>query len=183
MENINKPSALRKLNEQWLRERPVDASAPPVLIADDSEADIYFLLRAFEKSGVKNPITVARSGEETVDYLNGSKKLADRGSGSGPKIIFLDLYMPVVSGFDVLQWKADHPEFKGALFIALSNSDRLKDINRAYELGASTFLSKPLDRTEVVNLLEAYQDFWSLDESAASETGRLQQGDEQSSLH
>ncbi len=75
--------------------------------------------------------------------------------------------MPVVNGFDVLRWKANHSEYKGALCVALSNSDRLRDINYAYELGASTFLSKPLDRGEVTNLLDAYQDYWSMQKAAS----------------
>lgn len=160
-EENQKPSALRRMNEQWLRSRSGDSAAPPVLVADDSEADIYFLLRAFEKSGVRNKIFVTRSGQETLDFLCGTGKYADRLLYPSPKIIFLDLYMPVVNGFDVLRWKANHPEYKTALCVALSNSDRLKDINYAYELGASTFLSKPLERGEIVNLLEAYQDYWS----------------------
>lgn len=132
-----------------------------MLIADDSEADIFFLLRAFEASQVQNKVFVTRSGRETLDFLAGTGEYKDRNVHPLPRIIFLDLYMPGVSGFDILRWKNSRPEYDESLFIALSNSHSIKDISRAYDLGANTFLTKPMEGSQVHNLLEAYQRFWS----------------------
>lgn len=133
-----------------------------MLIADDSEADIFFLLRAFDSSGVQNQVFVTRSGAESMMFLKGEGPFQDRTQFPAPRIVFLDLYMPSINGFDILRWKQHEPAYARTLFVALSNSNRVKDISTAYDLGANTFLSKPMDSIQVVNLLEAYRDFWTL---------------------
>lgn len=154
-------------NSDWLAGRASISAENLVLIADDSETDIFFLLRAFAASGVQNSIHVCRNGEETLSYLQGTGKHSNRARFPIPKIVLLDLYMPRPDGFEILEWKGRQPELKETLFIALSNSDRLRDINRAYTLGASTFLSKPLQGEDVANLLAAFDQHWSLRKSAA----------------
>jgi two-component system, response regulator len=153
---------LKEINDHWLARHQSAGSSFPVLIADDSEADIFFLLRAFESAGVQNPIFVTRSGHDTMGFLKGERPFNNRELFPQPRIVFLDLYMPGINGFDILRWKQFQPEYARTLFVALSNSSRIKDISTAYDLGANTFLSKPMDSTEVVNLLEAYRNFWTL---------------------
>jgi CheY-like chemotaxis protein len=152
------PKSLNKTNSAWLEGRARDASLPAVLIADDSESDVFFLLRALSTSGVKNPVHVVRSGNEAIDYLAGAGKFSDRERYPLPKIVFLDLKMPYPDGYEVLRWKNDR-RLNGILWVALSNFDGVKTINEAYAAGATTFLTKPLDRDDVLNLIEAFQEF------------------------
>ena len=70
--------------------------------------------------------------------------------------------MPGANGFDILKWKSHSPEYERTLFIALTNSNSVKDISKAYDMGANTFLNKPLHAEELRQLLNAYQDFWAL---------------------
>ena len=163
--------SIKKLNSEWLGGRGTDPAAPAVLIADDSEADVFFLLRAFASSGLKNPVHVVRSGAEAIDYLAGVGKFADRTRFPLPKIVFLDLQMPYPDGFEVLRWK-EQRRLDSMLWVATSNFDGVRTINAAYTSGATTFLTKPLDGADVRNLLEAFDDFWMATggevESAAS---------------
>ncbi len=69
---------LSQRNTQWLSDRILTATGAPVLIADDSEADIFFLLRAFAASKVKNPVYVVRSGAEAIEYLAGEGRFSNR---------------------------------------------------------------------------------------------------------
>ena len=140
-----------------------DASASAVLIADDSEADIFFLLRAFSNSGVRNPIFVVRSGAEVIQYLAGDGKFGNRERYPSPRIVFLDLKMPNVDGLDVLRWKNSRKDLMPRiLWVALSNFDSTKTINDAYACGATTFLTKPLDGHDVKHLIESFDDYWLL---------------------
>jgi CheY-like chemotaxis protein len=150
--------SLNQVNADWLASRQTDACAPAVLIADDSESDVFFILRAFSAAGVKNPVHVVRSGHETIDYLAGAGKYADRDRYPMPKIVFLDLKMPYPDGYEVLRWKNDR-RLNGILWVATSNFDGVKTINEAYAAGATTFLTKPLDGEDVRNLVEAFEDF------------------------
>lgn len=145
------------------------------MIAEDSEADVFFLLRAFAVSNVKNPVHVVRTGSEAMQYLAGEGKFAARDRFPLPKIVLLDLKMPTPDGFDVLEWKQTRPELQGILWVALSNFDGIKTINEAYAAGATTFLTKPLDAKDVQHLIEGFNDYWHLqhDSLASYSAGRL----------
>lgn len=162
-----KEKSLIQRNLEWLEKRGAGAaSGSPVLIADDSEADIFFLLRAFATAGVRNPIHVVRSGREAIDYLKGDGKYGDRERYPLPGIVLLDLVMPSPSGMDVLRWKqtASLPRI---LWVALSNFDSIKTVNEAYASGATTFLSKPLAGDDVRHLIEAFDAYWEIRAASA----------------
>ena len=139
-----------------------DVSEGLVLIADDSESDRFFLLRAFSATGVKNPVRIVSSGAEVIRYLSGENEYADRRAYPFPKIVFLDLKMPPPSGLDVLRWKQDRTDLPRILWVAMSTFESIKTIDYAYKSGADTFLAKPLDPADIKNLIEAFNDFWHL---------------------
>lgn len=156
-------------NADWLAGRISAASGAAVLVADDSESDIFFLLRAFAASKVKNPVYVVRSGAEAMEYLAGERKFSDRDRYPFPKIVFLDLKMPAPDGLEVLRWKQHRFDFDGVLWVAMSNFDSVRTINEAYAAGANTFLAKPLDAADVENLVEAFNEHWLIGDGAQSE--------------
>ena len=158
--------SLKQMNTQWLDGR-ANGVGPGVLIADDSEADVFLLLRAFAASGVKNPVHVVRNGAEAIEYLAGNGKFADRTQFPLPKIVFLDLKMPPPDGFEILRWK-ERQNFRGILWVATSNFDSVKTINQAYLAGATTFLTKPLDATDIKNLIDAFNQYWSISHDVMS---------------
>jgi CheY-like chemotaxis protein len=164
----DRTNSLSQRNSDWLEGRVSVATGPSVLIADDSESDIFFLLRAFSASRVKNPVYVVRSGAEAMEYLSGEGKFANRDRFPLPKIVFLDLKMPAPDGLAVLRWKETRKELPRMLWVAMSNFDVVKTINEAYAAGATTFLTKPLDAADVKNLIEAFDQYWTINESQDS---------------
>ena len=156
-------NSLAQRNTDWLEGRISTATGDAVLIADDSETDIFFLLRSFSASHVKNPVYVVRSGTEAIQYLEGSGKYANRAAFPLPKIVFLDLKMPAPDGFDVLRWKEQHREqLPKMLWVAMSNFDAIKTINQAYACGATTFLTKPLDGEDIRHLIKSFEEYWHI---------------------
>lgn len=158
-----KAGSLRERNGHWLQ---THAQGPPkgplILIAEDSEADIFFLFRVLEQAGVLNPVYVARDGNETLAYLQGAGKYADRLTYPLPGIILLDLNLPGIDGFQILRWRQQHPPLRRTLVVAVSSYDGVYRINLAYETGADTFLSKPLSSEDVLNLITAFEQYWEL---------------------
>ena len=159
--------SLTQQNTDWLESRSEQTSGAAVLIAEDSEADIFFLLRAFAASKVKNPVHVVRTGSEAIQYLSGEGKYSARDRYPVPSIVLLDLKMPSPDGFQVLRWKQNRPELQRVLWVALSNFDGIKTINEAYAAGATTFLTKPLDAKDIQHLIEGFNDYWQLQEGDA----------------
>ena len=155
-------NSLEQRNTDWLEGRISTATGDAVLIADDSETDIFFLLRAFAASHVKNPVYVVRSGTEAIQYLEGSGKYSNRAAFPMPRIVFLDLKMPPPDGFDVLRWKETHKELPKMLWVAMSNFDAIKTINEAYACGATTFLTKPLDAQDIRHLIKSFEEYWHI---------------------
>jgi CheY-like chemotaxis protein len=155
--------SLKERNAQWLRKHSAGSlTGEPILIAEDSEADIFFLLRVMAQAGVLNPILVVRDGNEALDYLQGTGEYADRSRYPVPGIIFLDLHLPELDGFEILQRVRRQPHLTESLFVAVSSYDGVYSINLAYERGADTFLSKPLDVHDILNLIDSFQDYWDL---------------------
>jgi CheY-like chemotaxis protein len=140
--------------------KPANRNGSVILVADDSEADRFFLLRAFKAAGLSNAVHVLSSGAEVVQYLKGDGKYGNRDRYPLPGAIFLDLHMPPPNGFEVLRWKQNQSGVSGILWIAMSQFNTVRTINEAYTAGASTYLAKPLDAADIRNLIEAFEDYW-----------------------
>src|SRR5437762_12410408 len=115
MKSVNaKPESLKDRNGQWLRAHhasPLERGQL-ILIAEDSESDIFFMLRVMEQAGVLNPIFVVRDGKEAMAYLQGNGQYADRVTYPTPGIVLLDLKMPGIDGFEVLRWRRTQPQLQ-----------------------------------------------------------------------
>jgi CheY-like chemotaxis protein len=154
---------LERRNSDWLQGRNSSAQGEPVLIADDSDIDIFFLLRAFAEAKVQNPIYVVRNGKDAFSYLEGSGSYSDRALFPNPRIVLLDLRMPAPDGFALLKWKQQQPEMNSVLFVAMSNFGSAQSVRQAYAAGATTFLNKPLNPMDIRNLIEAFDRHWLLE--------------------
>jgi CheY-like chemotaxis protein len=137
----------------------MDADAQ-ILLVEDRQDDVLLLFRALEKAGVKNRIQVAVNGEQAVDYIRGRGKFSDRTLYPLPQLVLLDLKLPGMSGFDVLQWirtDSQHPDLR---VVVLTSSENVNDVNLAYRLGANSFLVKPTDFSRFVELANLIADTW-----------------------
>jgi CheY-like chemotaxis protein len=124
-----------------------------VLIVDDNPDDIELLRLAFEKAKAPCGVMSAADGVEAIRYLSGEGKYADREQFPMPLLVLLDLNMPRVNGFEVLEWIQKNSNSTFPLVITLSYSHLESDIRRAYDLGTSAYVAKPVDLESSVSLV------------------------------
>lgn len=126
-------------------------AAGGVLIADDDEQDRYFLLRAVKALDLECFIQVVTNGEEVISYLSGQPPFQDRARFPVPHLLLLDLRMPRMDGFGVLQWLKTQPALDGLNVVVFSGVKLDRDISRAKELGAKEFIAKPNNTLDLVH--------------------------------
>ena len=131
-----------------------------ILLAEDEEDYVLLIKRAFERAKIPNPIHVVWNGQEAIAYLKGEGKYSNRDEYPLPDLFLLDLKMPRVNGFEVLSWVRQQPGLAGLRILVLTSSDRIRDVNEAYKLGANSFLVKPYDFDDLAYLSKLIQDFW-----------------------
>ena len=136
-----------------------------ILVAEDQGEDVESLKRAFSRAGVGTPLNFVWNGKEAIDYLKGEGAFANRLQYPLPTLLLLDLHVPVVDGFGVLEWLRQHPDLRRPLVVVFSSSERPEDIRRAYDLGANSFLTKPSDINEWMGAIEQIVRFWLHDSS------------------
>jgi len=137
-----------------------DKSQGVILLAEDREDEVLLLRRAFAQANFLNPLQVVSNGEEAISYLQGEGKYSDREEYPLPALLLLDLKMPRKDGFEVLQWIRQQPEFRALRVVVLTASDHIMDVNRAYQLGANSFLVKPVDFAHFVEVTQALKGYW-----------------------
>ncbi len=124
--------------------------APPILIIEDNEDDVVLLQRALAIAGLVNPVHVVTNGENALEYL-----VAVR-----PGLILLDLYLPRKDGFEVLSWIRAQPDLAAVTVVVITSSDDIRDANRAFALGANSFLIKPADFLRLAEFTQALGGNW-----------------------
>jgi len=136
--------------------------AYPVLIAEDNPDDAELLRQAIRLAGTENPVQIVPDGRKAIEYLEGKDGYADRQAFPFPEVIFTDLKMPVVSGFELLEWLRNHPECRVVPLIVLSSSQYDADVKRAYELGANCYLTKPSSLKAFGEMIGQTLRFWEM---------------------
>jgi CheY-like chemotaxis protein len=127
-----------------------------ILLAEDSPDDEFFFKDLIRRSRFPNPVKVVRDGAEAIAYLNRDGRFADAKTYPFPSALFLDLKMPKRNGFEVLLWIKTQPQLKDLLRVILTQNQELTAIRQAYELGAHSFLTKPVIDEEVNNLMLSF---------------------------
>jgi CheY-like chemotaxis protein len=143
-----------------------------ILLAEDREDDILLVRRSFAKAYISNPLQVVRDGVEVVAYLEGEGKFSNREEYPLPDLLLLDLKMPKMDGFEVLKWVREHPTLRPLPIVVLTSSERMRDVNVAYQLGANSFLVKPMDFENFVEMSRFLTGFW-LNLNKPPETSRM----------
>jgi CheY-like chemotaxis protein len=134
--------------------------ASTILLVEDDRNDILLLQRAFRKANLANPLMVVTDGEEAIAYLGGQGQYADRGQFPLPVIVLLDLKLPRRSGLEVLAWLREQPTLRRLPVVVLTASREGTDINTAYELGASSYLVKPVSFDNLVEIVKTLNLYW-----------------------
>jgi CheY-like chemotaxis protein len=137
-----------------------------VLIVEDDPDDRHLLGRAFRKAKVQVPIHFAEDGDEAVSYLSGS--IPGAAGTSHPSIVLLDLKLPRRSGFEVLEFLKRHQDLRRIPVVILTSSRESIDVQRAYDLGANSYLVKPARPEALLEMVARINDYWlSLNEPSA----------------
>jgi CheY-like chemotaxis protein len=134
----------------------------PILIAEDDENDTLILQQALRKVGFCNPFHISENGQDAMQYMKGEEPYTDRKRFRFPRILFTDLKMPQVDGFELLDWLQRHPECNVIPRIVLSASQQEDDIQRAYKLGVNSYLVKPPSFDQLVSMLRVVFDYWNV---------------------
>ena len=142
-----------------------------ILLAEDEEDYVLLVKKAFAQANIPTVLQVVADGREAMWYLEGVGKYANRDEYPLPDLFLLDLKLPRYNGFEVLSWLRKQPGFASLRVLVLTSSDRVKDVNEAYRLGANSFLVKPYDFDDLANLSALINDFW-LDASRSPESIR-----------
>lgn len=132
-----------------------------VLLYAEDDPDFSALFKcALDKGGFKELIAHVTDGEQAIAYLRGDGKYSDRTQFPLPAVALLDLKMPRKTGFEVLEWIRKESPFPYLPVIVLTVSEELRDIQRAYQLGANSFLIKPPSVADLKNMLDMLDTYW-----------------------
>ena len=132
----------------------------PILLVEDSEDDVFLMKRALKEAGIKNPLFAVEDGEQAIAYLSGTGPFTDRAEHPLPKLLFLDLKLPLKSGHEVLAWIRKQELLKPLVVVVLTSSDEPSDVTRAYQLGANSYLVKPPTSEQLLDMARAFKWYW-----------------------
>ena len=133
-----------------------------ILFAEDSLDDAMLTIRALGKSGFTNKLHHVKDGAEALDFMYGNGIYAGRNIKEKPKLILLDLKMPKVTGMQVLEKVKSDPENKSIPVVMLTSSKEDLDIEKCYELGANSYIVKPVDSNNFFQAIKEIGLYWMI---------------------
>lgn len=133
-----------------------------ILLAEDNEDDLWLMQQALRKACLPRPAMVVRDGEQAIDYLAGNGIYANRSEYPFPFVLLLDLKMPRRDGFEVLEWWRSEPRSQHLTIIVLTSSASRVDIERAYALGATSYLCKPSELADLSEMVGRILQYWAI---------------------
>lgn len=127
----------------------------PILIVEDNPVDLDLTIRAFKSQRIDNPIVTARDGEEALSFIEKWEN-----GDTMPVVILLDLKMPKVNGLEVLKVLKNHPKFRTIPVVVLTTSSESSDVHEAYQLGANSYIVKPVDFEKFLDVAKQIDLYW-----------------------
>lgn len=134
-----------------------DMSQLNIIMVEDDDDHAELSMRAMRKSGVPHTVKRFRDGHEAIEFLSTDEKFEN---GKPANLVLLDLKLPKIDGFGVLESIRRHEKFKTTPVIVLSTSSVEKDIDRAYKLGANSYLRKPVQLEDFLKMVKDLSTYW-----------------------
>jgi two-component system response regulator len=131
-----------------------------ILLVEDNPSDVGLTKRAFEKHRIQNELVVAEDGQEALDYLFGAGAYAGRDTSVMPAVILLDLKLPRVDGLEALRHIRSHPLTKRLPVVILTSSRADQDVAMSYDLGANSYIRKPVDFEQFAEAVRTLNLYW-----------------------
>jgi two-component system response regulator len=133
-----------------------------IILIEDNKSDIDLTLRAFKKAQIQHPIVVLEDGKEALDYLFCQEDYASNDISDEPKLILLDLKLPIIDGIQVLKEIRNNEKTRHYIVIILTSSKEESDLIMSYNLGVNSYIRKPIDFTEFVDVIKQIGNYWIL---------------------
>lgn len=133
-----------------------------ILLVEDNPNDVELTLRALKKHHIANRIVVVQDGAEALEYLFATGRYADRSTSSLPKVVLLDLKLPLVSGIEVLRQCKTDERTRRLPIVVLTSSREEPDIHTCYSLGANSYIVKPVDFQQFTEAVHQAGLYWLL---------------------
>lgn len=130
-----------------------------ILLVEDNSDDVFFFTNAFKKAGGTGVLHAVSDGVEALDYLSGHGAYGERTTYPFPDILLLDLNMPRMNGFEVLEWVRQNATCRCLTVHVLTSSCREADVERVYELGANSYVVKPTRVDQLVDFVKALHEW------------------------
>ncbi|MBF0102592.1 MAG: response regulator [Desulfobacterales bacterium] len=131
-----------------------------ILLVEDNPDDVLLTLRALKKSKIRNKIVVVKDGEEAIDFLFYTGKYKDRNPNEKVQVVLLDLKLPKIDGLEVLRMIREDARTKNLPVVILTTSKEQSDMIRGYELGANSYIRKPVDFQQFVEAVGQLTLYW-----------------------
>ena len=131
-----------------------------LLLVEDDPNDVALIRRAFKKARILNPLNIVHDGEEAIAYLAGQGEYADRSKFPLPAVVLLDLKLPRRSGHEVLAWLRQQPGLRRLPVVVLTSSSDTPDVRQAYDLGANSYLVKPVSFDGLMEMVKTLGLYW-----------------------
>lgn len=138
----------------------MNITLPTLLLVEDDPNDIMLFRRAKDKTNLANPLQVVEDGEAAVAYLSGQGQYADRNRYPLPALVLLDLKLPRKSGLEVLAWLREQPGLRRLPVVVMTSSKESTDVGLAYDLGANSYLVKPVAFDSLLEMIKALGLYW-----------------------
>jgi len=135
-------------------------SEKTILLVEDNPDDELLTLRALRKNKILNDVTVVRDGAEALDYLFGAGQYAGRDTRDMPQVVLLDLKLPKLDGLEVLRRLRADELTRRLPVVVLTSSDEEQDILASYDLGANSYVRKPVEFHEFIDALGQLGLYW-----------------------
>lgn len=133
-----------------------------ILLVEDNPNDIKLALHAFQKQKIANQVHVVRDGAEALEFIFCTGRYANRSIMNGPKVILLDLKLPLVDGLDVLRAVKNDPRTQRIPVVVMTSSKEESDIVESYKLGVNSYIVKPVDFDQFMDAVRQLGFYWLL---------------------
>jgi CheY-like chemotaxis protein len=131
-----------------------------ILHVENDPNDVFLVQRAFREATIAAPVQVVEDGRRALEYMVGTGEFTDRRKFPLPGLIFLDLSMPRMNGMEFLNWLRQQPVLKRIPVIIFTSSKHARDVEDSFELGANSYMVKPVSYRELVDQIKAFKQYW-----------------------
>lgn len=133
-----------------------------ILLVEDNPNDVELTLRALQKNNLANKVYTVKDGEEAIEFIFATGQYATRDINFPPKVVFLDLKLPKVSGLEVLKKVKSDDKTKTIPIVVITSSQETQDVQECYRLGVNSFIQKPIEFDNFVKAISDAGLYWMI---------------------